>query len=118
MHVSFIIEISFLCILQPLLVVGISFLNDRCVVSSTGIPFNELATFITRISFLCILVYFFIPLLYLLWLAHTVFLFAGIFLLSKLKSSLTRLRRKFPKTQCHNGKLYSSNVSSKRNPEA
>lgn len=46
------------------------------------------------------------------------FFFAGIFLLSKLKSSLIRLRRKFPKAQSHNGKLYSSNISSKRNPEA
>lgn len=75
MHVFFIIEISFLCILKPPLVVEISQIFETIVVSSTEIPFNALATFITTISFLCTLVYFFIPLLYLLWLAHTVFLF-------------------------------------------
>lgn len=119
MHISF-IEISFLCILKPLLVVGISQIFETIVVLFLPQEFlsMHLRLLLREFLFFALLYIFLYPYYISCGLHIQIFFFAGIFLLSKLKSSLTRLRRKFPKTQSHNGKLYSSNISSKRNPEA
>lgn len=113
-HIFFIIEISFLCILKPLLVVEISQIFETIVV--LFLP-QEFLSMHLRLLFFALLYIFLYPYYIFCGLHIQFFFFPGIFLLSKLKSSLIRLRRKFPKAQSHNGKLYSSNISSKRNPE-